>query len=143
MKPVFQTRYGEGRGNCFQAALASILELELDEVPDFVNAYRDDWFKEVERWLYEKFRAVYVATEYEHFLENFADLRASGVYYIQVGPNQNDVMHCVVAQHGKMVHNPNRTCMGLKEVKYCEFLAFLNIGEDDAGSERKEAISSD
>jgi hypothetical protein len=45
MKPVFQTRYGEGRGNCFQAALASILDLELEEVPDFVSAYRDDWSK--------------------------------------------------------------------------------------------------
>jgi len=142
MKPVFQTRYGEGKGNCFQAALASVLELELEEVPDFVNVYQDDWFKEVERWLYKKFRAVYVFVTYEDFLENFADLRASGTYYIQVGPNQNDVMHCVVAQHGEMVHNPNRTCKGLKEVKYCEFLAFLNIGDDDAGSEGEEAGGS-
>jgi hypothetical protein len=75
---------------------------------------------------------------YEDFLESFADLRASGMCYVQVGPNQNDVMHCVVAQQGKMIHNPNRTCKGLKEVKYCEFLAFLDAGGDDVSSKRNE-----
>ena len=37
MKPVYQTRFGFPCGNCFQAVLASMLELELEQVPDFAE----------------------------------------------------------------------------------------------------------
>lgn len=37
MTPVFQTRFGK-EGNCFQAAVASLLDLRLEDVPDFVYA---------------------------------------------------------------------------------------------------------
>ena len=37
MKPVDQTRFGCPGGNCYQAVIASILELDLEEVPDFMN----------------------------------------------------------------------------------------------------------
>ena len=61
MIPVFQTRFGgkdvpvEERGNCFQAAVASILELPLDVVPN-IQEYDDnlDWYDIFSKWL-EKF----------------------------------------------------------------------------------------
>jgi hypothetical protein len=34
VRPVVQTRVGETAGNCFQAAVASVLELECGEVPE-------------------------------------------------------------------------------------------------------------
>lgn len=35
MKKVYQTIVDKDHGNCMQAAIASLLELELEEVPDF------------------------------------------------------------------------------------------------------------
>lgn len=52
MIPVTQTRLhltdAQGnvtqKGNCFQAAVASIMELPLDEVPNFIEFSDDEWF---------------------------------------------------------------------------------------------------
>ncbi len=35
MKPVNQTLFGDGNGNCFTACVASILELPIEAVPNF------------------------------------------------------------------------------------------------------------
>lgn len=35
MKPVFQNKFGINNGNCMQAVVASLLELELEAVPEF------------------------------------------------------------------------------------------------------------
>jgi len=37
MRPVFQTVVGNGLGNCHQAVVASLFELELDMVPNFIK----------------------------------------------------------------------------------------------------------
>jgi hypothetical protein len=59
MKPVFQTRFDVG-GNCYQAALASLLELPLEAVPDpsaaMLRSAEDgsDWMAEVTQWLRDR-----------------------------------------------------------------------------------------
>lgn len=35
MKPVFQTITETGKGNCYSACLASLLEISLDKIPNF------------------------------------------------------------------------------------------------------------
>ncbi len=50
MKPVDQTITGDG-GNCFQAALASVLELPLEDVPHFRATDPDDMYGAANRWL--------------------------------------------------------------------------------------------
>ena len=37
MKLVFQTETGNNIGNCHQAVVASLFELELDQVPNFIK----------------------------------------------------------------------------------------------------------
>jgi hypothetical protein len=49
MNRITQTRFGT-EGNCFQACIASIMEMPLDEVPDFVNK-NDAWRQAFEIWL--------------------------------------------------------------------------------------------
>ena len=44
MKPVNQTIIDKENGNCLQAAVASILELDLEEVPHFISIGEDWWF---------------------------------------------------------------------------------------------------
>ena len=49
MKPVDQTLFGEGRGNCLPACIASVLELPLEAVPHFV--LEDDWVGALQTFL--------------------------------------------------------------------------------------------
>lgn len=44
MKPVFQDRYGIGRGNCVTACVASILECEIADLPEFCDGEGPEWF---------------------------------------------------------------------------------------------------
>lgn len=43
MTPVYQTIIDANKGNCMQAAIASLFNLSLDEVPNFID-YRDGYF---------------------------------------------------------------------------------------------------
>jgi hypothetical protein len=52
MKPVQQTQVDKGNGNCWAACLASILELPIEEVPDFKQ--QKDFYGDTVRWLNEQ-----------------------------------------------------------------------------------------
>jgi hypothetical protein len=54
MHRVLQTRFGSPGGNCHQAALASLLELKLEDVPDFVNKYPSAWGDHMDIWLRDR-----------------------------------------------------------------------------------------
>lgn len=41
MKEVFQTKFGLNQGNCLSACIASILEVSIEDVPDFPTT---GWF---------------------------------------------------------------------------------------------------
>lgn len=54
----------DGRpGNCYQAAIASVLDLALDEVPHFAT-FVDDWVQRSERWFADRglIRSFYTDT---------------------------------------------------------------------------------
>lgn len=51
MKKVYQTIVDQGNGNCLQATTASILDLELKDVPHFLE-FGDKWF--IEYWNFFK-----------------------------------------------------------------------------------------
>jgi len=52
MKPIDQTTFGDKKGNCLSACLASILELPLDYVPNFCVDYSpESWWGEMQKWL--------------------------------------------------------------------------------------------
>ena len=50
MKPVDQTTFGSPHGNCFQAGVASALELPLEEVPHFCDGDNPMWLIDLENW---------------------------------------------------------------------------------------------
>lgn len=50
MKRVYQTIVDKGHGNCMQAAIASLFEKELEEVPKFIEL-KDGWFKPMYEFL--------------------------------------------------------------------------------------------
>ncbi len=110
MIPVYQTRYGSKKGNCFQAALASLFELKLDAVPDFCNKYSthtDEWYVQYLKWLNKRgYTSITIK-------DNLSRPNYKNCYLLVTGKNANGVNHCVIYRNGKPVHNPHKDCSGI------------------------------
>ena len=112
MKKVYQTRFGEKEGNCFPAALASLFELPLEEVPDFCNIYStetDEWYEKFVEWL-NGFGFTSLPVDVDDLNRpNYKDC-----YLLVTGKNSDNINHCVIYKNGKVVHNPNKKSKGIK-----------------------------
>ncbi len=111
MKKVFQTRYGKNKGNCFQAVLASLFELELEEVPDFCNEYPkgDEWYEPFVAWLRERGYSSLPVEADDLERPNYKDC-----FLLVGGLNKDGVNHCVIYKNNRVAHNPNKKCSGIK-----------------------------
>jgi hypothetical protein len=108
MIPVTQTRLHikdrDGnvtqKGNCFQAAVASIMDLPLDEVPNFIEYSDDEWF--------EKFIGFLDTRGYEYAWHYVNDGREIKGYSIGSGISPRAtkdcrITHAVICLDGEMV----------------------------------------
>lgn len=122
MKPVMQTKFGE-EGNCWTACLASILELDIAYVPDFVNIYQDSemrWFYEAQKWL-RKMDLMILRAGYKYYHKGVWNINLIGVplsvLFIASGKcgHYNDARHAVVGRivgdslvdRFQLVHDPS------------------------------------
>jgi hypothetical protein len=129
MIKVYQTRYGKEKGNCYQACLASVLELPLEDVPDFCNLYKEPfgaWQIEANKWLRQFGLATITCSN--DFSDSDMKERFRDCYLIVTGKNSNGINHCVVWQNGKTVHNPNKNCKGIKP-ETIDLIFPLDLGE--------------
>ena len=108
MIPVHQTTFGEGKGNCFQAALASVFELPLEEVPNFCVDYGDDWYHETSVWLGEKYGLWLIRV-------GVGAPSPKGYHLISGLSPREGVRHSVVGLNGTPVHDPHPSGDGLAE----------------------------
>jgi hypothetical protein len=115
MIPVYQTP-GHPVGNCLQACIASVLELPIEEVPDFCgptenqSGYDTAWFDKLLMW--SRHRGVALA----HFwLEDQWPI-VNGCWGIVVGKSpRGEIHHAVVCRakhnygvtHLNYVHDPH------------------------------------
>lgn len=99
MKPVYQTKFGAEEGNCFAACLASLLEVDIDIIPDFYYLYKSDWYNRFLEWL-EQFDLTAVIFDSLPF--GFP----LNYYYLVGGISERGIMHSCVAHSGKIVHDP-------------------------------------
>lgn len=92
----------EGRkGNCFQACVASLLELPLGEVPHF--AEYENWWEALTEWA----ESLRYTVSWEKFPLNF--------YSIATGKSpRGDYNHAVISLAGKTVHDPHPSRSGLE-----------------------------
>lgn len=113
MIPIFQDRYGTIDGNCFEACLASLLELPLHGVPELGG---DD--------VYESNLARYLAGQgllyvlvrgpsnpERSILEAMFEVKE--VYHVIEGVSPRGGPHAVVGRNGKTVHDPHEGGGGL------------------------------
>jgi len=116
LKPIDQDIFGNLKGNCFQAAVASILELPLEDVPHVM--IHDDWDVRLHEWL-SQFNLwtvavdAKIAKEYNHI--------PAGYHLISGQSPRGDFWHTVVGYQGEMVHDPHPSRDGLTEEEVWRF----------------------
>jgi hypothetical protein len=117
MKPVDQTLFGprpNGKvGNCVSACIASLLDLDIADVPYFMGTddEPDDlWKKRINRWLAPRgFSFMHLKTDGKRFAQ------WPPGYFILMGRSPRG-LHAVVAKGGKIVHDPHPSRAGLKSI---------------------------
>jgi hypothetical protein len=124
MKPVYQTVFSPPLGNCVQACVASILELPLEQVPNFMLA--DDLWREAFDEFLEPY-GLYTMTTY------VTDVWKPEGYHLICGPSpRGDYWHAIVGYKGKAVHDPypDGGCKLAAHKEWTMFVARLEGGAD-------------
>ena len=95
------------KGNCFQAAVASLMDLPLEEVPNFIEYGDDEWWKIFCDFVWEK------GFEYEgHYpAEGVPQGYSIGSGISPRATKDKKITHAVICLDGKMVFDvhPDRT----------------------------------
>ena len=111
MKPVPQTKLHnppEQNGNCLAAALASLLELDISEVPEFEDMEGDSWWFKLIDWLHSIGFHLVVWDQEIHY---------PGFYIVGGTSPRGDFLHSVIYENGKLVHDPHPSGDGLVKIK--------------------------
>jgi hypothetical protein len=101
MIPVTQTNTG-GRGNCMAACFASILEISIDDVPDYraIDAIGGSWINTFNTWLSKHYNVLYF--ELEHYFTGH--ITPAGYHLINLGNAEGG--HSIVGHEGNPIWDP-------------------------------------
>lgn len=147
MIPVTQTkvvvRNSKGntvvRGNCFAAAIASLMEVSITEVPNVEVLFDVDgvsWYGVMDAWIRANGHEIITNNNYKVFhnpAEFNQDTRdallseLSGKYYMASGMSPRGVMHVCIYKEGVMVHDPHPTREGIDESTISYFEEIIKI----------------
>jgi hypothetical protein len=112
MTPVKQTKFGT-EGNCFNACIASLLDLKIDQVPELQGWEDEQWITELNEWLINRgqvyFELRIAKTESTLFFRN------KDFYHVLIGqsPRLDGYDHCVVGRKGIIIHDPHPDNIGI------------------------------
>jgi hypothetical protein len=160
MKRVYQTIDGREKGNCLVACVASLLEIEINEIPHFITF--DDWLGKLSEFMQLKgFRSIgslynleeskirnskahndwYI--ENKDFANNIDRLQhytgINGLFMATVySPNYYDKSECHPALHGvlidkefKIVHDPQIKYKDVRQYPRSDDLGYNGIIDID------------
>jgi len=127
MIPVYQTVIDKGRGNCLQAAMASMFHLELEQVPHFI--LYEDWFKVFWHWLHALDHDYYGCRNAERLAD--AQLVNDALYcsvWSKLFPGGTHAV--LINREGVVIHdpNPNKLFLGENVVESGAFQSLFMIG---------------
>jgi hypothetical protein len=124
MKRITQDQFSNvptpwSRGNCQQAAVASILGLELNVVPSFHDCPEGFWLG-----FYNFVKSIGCCV-----IELPGD-RVPNVLYLAYGQSLRGVRHSCVYKNGKLVWDPHPSRDGLVEVDWVNLIVPIDPTED-------------
>ena len=123
MIKVYQTRISNTDGNCAQATIASLLNLKLKDVPDFV---RNHHIKPMNTEIIKFLKSKGFNTQYSKPPKVIRDKGINGYFYAIVRSQTfNNTQHAVVIDKNlNIVHdpNPNGKCLKLKPTDIVQIL---------------------
>lgn len=121
MEKIYQTIVNINHGNCEQAVIASLFELQLDGVPNFIENKNKEFDKTLIGWLYKKgFSPCYIYKS-KYGLDELINIAKfdggyNGYLYASV-PSQTfeNITHAVVVVDTNLniVHDPNPNQLAL------------------------------
>jgi hypothetical protein len=134
VKQVYQTKFGEPEGNCFNACVASILECGLDELPDLhqIEQTGENWLEGLNRHLQSKgYGIIHLPTSEEKPVELYIP---PGCHFIASGMGPRELLHSVVMRQEKdgmvMAHDPiGKKYSGLKDIRSFQLVVKLSHSE--------------
>lgn len=109
MKPVMQTKFGKGSGNCLNACIASLLHLKIDQVSHEWKG--PHWVSEVRDWLYERGHTMMLLSPRDEVH------CASNIDYIACGQSPREIKHAVIMRGVMLVHDPHPDGGGIGEIE--------------------------
>lgn len=127
MIPHTQTIFGDGTegatpGNCMQTAVASLLDLPLDDVPHFVAEPIETWWTEFLDWIFARGLRLTMFEDRFDEIEQYRggdlitaplSLAPADRLAIANGMTERGFRHSVLWQHGALVHDPHPSGAGL------------------------------
>jgi len=110
MKAVYQTDLSGDKGNCFQACLASIFEIEIESIPDFRES--NDHMLTFAQWC----RDTFGLQPLDYPIPKNSDSWRPIGYHIILGPDiTGRCTHAVVGLNGNIVFDPFPGVSALKQ----------------------------
>lgn len=125
MTPQHQTVFGDGKGNCFATCIACILDLRVEDVPNFCGDNPEangEWLRATNRWL-AQYGLRYIEFTYGDWVVD-----SHGVpdcHVIVSGPGPRGCDHATVWLNGKIAHDPHPSGDGILEPKFDGFFVAL------------------
>lgn len=123
MKPVHQTKFGNTDGNCLAACIASILEVELESLPNF---HGKDWQERWCEWLRPRGLFLWRMDAPEG---GFTEHPPGWTILSGQSPRAEELgeqwLHATVAFDGETVHDPHPDGRGV--LTKSDFLFFQAI----------------
>ena len=130
MKPIMQTKLHDPPkeiGNCMEACFASLLEIGLSEVPEFID--KNGWYEEVLKWLHNR----------GYHMVCWDGIIHCSDFCIAVGDSpRGDFQHCVIYKNNEMVHDPHPSGYGLKKINQIWVIQKLEKKQIEAIRDRKK-----
>lgn len=101
-------------GNCLSAVIASLLHMNIDDVPVFADP--DTWIKDLNEFL-RPFGLAYIL--FTCSADWLKDIGVDGCHHEVFGPTirSNDVLHANVALDGRAIFDPHPDNSGLTRVE--------------------------
>ena len=102
-------------GDCFSAVLASLLHMDIDDVPLFVDP--ETWCKDLNAWLRPHGMAFIMFSP--DFFDTMPIYGVTGIYHdiSGISPRFPDDRHACVGLDGKLIFDPHPTKLGLPKIE--------------------------